>query len=158
MKWLVFIMEMESVYCAVRTGSLNIIRLIFIFKEITLLRRKLKCGLFVVLWATSFRFVYLTGVFGGGAVAFSIDRLSMYCDNWVTFGKWHLKCFIELVSWDVYSDDRSILAVVFLEGGKYPKSKEHEFTLCSMYYSVLPKTEKNVVCHCVKVVKLLSEL
>jgi hypothetical protein len=62
----------------------------------------------------------------------------------------------------VYSDHRSILKIVFFfgggGGGKYPKSKEHEFTLCSMYYSVLPKTEKNAVTvHCVKVVRLLSK-
>jgi hypothetical protein len=42
-------------------------------------------------------------------------------------------------------------------GGKYAKSKEHEFTLCSMYYFVLPKREKNALTvHCFKVVRLLS--
>jgi len=47
---------------------------------------------------------------------------------------------------------------LFFGGGGYHKSKEHEFTLCSMYYSVLPKIEKNAVSvHWVKVVKLLSK-
>ena len=34
--WLVFITETECVYCAVRTGSLNIILIEFIFKELRL--------------------------------------------------------------------------------------------------------------------------
>jgi len=61
----------------------------------------------------------------------------------------------------MYCDHRSNFdSRIFFRGeGGDLKSKEHDFTLRSMYYSVLPKIEKNAgSVQWVKVVKLLSKI